>query len=210
MQQTQYNLESASVEQPPPYLHDRDEPAPVADVVLVARMTRGDRAALSELYVRHAQALLAFAYGVLREQHDAEDVIHDVFLEAWRGRHSHEYSESRASVRTWLLMRTRYRTLDRLRSSARARRHKLAESHASVPPAPFAGQPATSVGDGHRLPAALAQIPETLRHVIVLAYFEGLSTLEISSRLGIPAGTVKSRTHAAIKTLRSVLGVAHE
>jgi RNA polymerase sigma-70 factor (ECF subfamily) len=152
------------------------------------------------------QTLLALAHGILREQHDAEDVIHDVFLEAWR--RCADYEESRGSVRTWLLVRTRYRAFDRLRTRVR-RRDMAASVEGEVSPA-NSGEQGLAVSDRHRLPAALAQIPEALRHVILLAYFEGLSTLEISSRLGIPTGTVKSRTHAAIKTLRSVLGTTHE
>lgn len=172
---------------------------PVADVDLVQRMTRGDRAALAELYARHAPTLLALAH----VRQDAEDLIHDVFLEAWQ--HSAEYSEARSSVRSWLLLRTRSRALDRLRSKVRR------DGISAQTQTDDVGQDAVSVdSDRHRLPAALAQIPETQQDVIVLSYFEGLSTLEISSRLGIPAGTVKSRTHAAIATLRGALGVSDE
>jgi RNA polymerase sigma-70 factor (ECF subfamily) len=168
-------------------------------------MTQGDRAALGELYARHAQTLLALAHRVLHDRHDAEEVIHDVFLEAWR--HANDYSEARGSVRTWLLLRTRCRALDRVRSSVRKRELTGAARDAS--PAGLERSELLS-NDGHRLPDALAQMSETQQRVIQLAYFEGLSTLEIASLLGIPAGTVKSRIHAALKTLRSVLGIADE
>jgi RNA polymerase sigma-70 factor (ECF subfamily) len=61
------------------------------------------------------------------------------------------------------------------------------------------------LGDQHRLRQTLSQMPEAQQEVIVLGYFEGLSTTEMASRLGIPAGTVKSRTRAALSTLRSLL-----
>jgi RNA polymerase sigma-70 factor (ECF subfamily) len=172
-------------------------------------MTQGDRAALAVLYARHVQGLLAIAHSILREQQEAEDVIHEVFLEVWR--HCGDYSRARGSVRAWLSTRTRSRALDRWRSGAR---HRNATNQVAGGPDSGADnlhdQSGTSSGDQHRLPAALAQIPGPLQHVIQLAYFEGLSTVEISSRLGIPTGTVKSRTHTAIKTLRNVLGVRDE
>ena len=175
------------------------------DAELIERMTRGDRAALARLYDRHAHTLLALAQGVLRDRQEAEDLLHDVFLEAWRC--AADYSAARSSVRSWLLMRTRSRALDRLRK--RTRKLNMALDVARSAASEQAGSSEASV-DQHRLPAALAQMPQAQQGVIMLAYFEGLSTSEISTRLGIPAGTVKSRTHAALKTLRSVLGITDE
>ena len=179
----------------------------LADPALVLRMSQGDRAALAELYERHAQTLLSLAYLLLRDRPEAEDVLHDVFLEAYR--RAAEYSEVRGSVRTWLLLRTRSRALDRLRSKGRRQSLLLGVTRESEQ---AGGKPSDLAGiaDRHRLPAALAQIPEPQQRVIELAYFEGLSTVEISSRLGIPAGTVKSRTHAAITALRSALAVSDD
>jgi RNA polymerase sigma-70 factor (ECF subfamily) len=174
------------------------------DEALLAQMGSGDRSALAELYGLHAARLLGFAYTLLRDRQDAEDLLHDVFVEVFR--HAGEYSAARSSVQSWLLLRTRSRALDRLRSSA-ARRNTLASRQdSSENTGPFEAPHA----DGHRLPAALAQMPEHQQGVLMLAYFEGLNTNEISSRLGIPTGTVKSRTHAALKTLRSILGIADE
>jgi RNA polymerase sigma-70 factor, ECF subfamily len=193
----------AGLEAPTPDPHTA---SPSADAALVTRMTQGDRGALGELYSRHAQTLLALAHRVLRDRHDAEEVVHDVFLEAWR--HATDYSEARGSVRTWLLLRTRCRALDRVRSSVR--KHEVATTVASDGAHKGLERSELLSNEQHRLPAALAQMSETQQRVIQLAYFEGLSTPEISLLLGIPAGTVKSRIHAALKTLRSVLGIADE
>ena len=189
---------------PKPDLIGASEPHPpreVGDAALVLRMTQGDRAALAELYQRHGRTLLAVACAVLHSRQEAEDVIHDVFLEAWR--HADTYSESRGSVKTWLLIRARTRALDRLRSSGRRRdvldhvaRNQPAESAVMV-----------ESGDQHRLHQALAAMPAPQQQVIQLSYFEGLTTAEIAHRLGIPTGTVKSRTRAALESLRSVLGL---
>jgi RNA polymerase sigma-70 factor (ECF subfamily) len=178
--------------------------ADVSDAALVERLTRGDRDALAALYQRHGATLLALAYRLLRDRQESEDLIHDVFLEAWQ--HCAEYSQARSSVRGWLLLRTRSRALDRLRARARRRDASTGTENIESGQAHEYSMPS----DEHRLPGALAQMPVTQKDVLVLSYFEGLSTLEISSRLGIPTGTVKSRTHAAIATLRHVLGVADD
>jgi RNA polymerase sigma-70 factor, ECF subfamily len=176
-----------------------------ADTELIARMTQGDRAALAALYSRHAPTLVAVTQCIVRDRQDAEDVVHDVFLEVWRN--CADYSQSRASVRTWLVMRARSRALDRLRANNRRQAVGVsARGEASV----RKHTPDVMLDDKHLLLSALAQVPAPQQGVLVLAYFEGLSTAEISSRLGIPAGTVKSRTHAALKTLRNALGIADE
>lgn len=177
----------------------------VADTELIARMIRGDRTALATLYTKHAAALIAVSHCIVRDRQDAEDVVHDVFVEVWRN--CGDYSQARASVRTWLVMRTRCRALDRLRANHRrealgasARGEASVRKQARDAPSP----------DKQRLMSALARVPAPQQGVLVLAYFEGLTTAEIALRLGIPAGTVKSRTHAALRTLRTELGTADE
>jgi DNA-directed RNA polymerase specialized sigma24 family protein len=90
-----------------------------SDAALVARMARGDRVALSTLYFRHAARLLALALQILKDRGEAEDTIHDVFLEAWQKAAS--YSEQRGTVGAWLSLRARSRAIDRRRSVPRAR-----------------------------------------------------------------------------------------
>ena len=73
-------------------------------------MARGDSAALALLYDRYAGSMLALARRIVGRGPEAEDVIHDVFLEAWR--HAADYDAARGSVKSWLLLRTRSRSLD--------------------------------------------------------------------------------------------------
>jgi RNA polymerase sigma-70 factor (ECF subfamily) len=167
-----------------------------SDPALVARMAQGDRSAIALLYARHQASLFALAMGMLRSRQEAEDLIHDVFLEAWR--RSADYSDQRGTVRAWLLMRARSRALDRIKSAGRPRAvYEETAPAASLP---------SEMGDEGRLRALLIQMPEAQRQVLLLGYFEGLSTTEIAERLGIPAGTVKSRTRAALEALRNMLG----
>src|SRR4029078_4519068 len=90
------------------------------DEVLVAAMAAGERAALATLYERHASLLLGLALRIVREKREAEDLLHDVFLEAWRS--AKDFDPKRGRVRTWLAIRMRSRALD-LQKSARLSRN---------------------------------------------------------------------------------------
>ncbi len=165
-------------------------------------MARGDRSAVALLYERHKLPLFARARGMLRSAAEAEDLLHDVFLEAWR--HSADYSSERGSVRAWLMLRTRSRALDRLKSAVR----RPAERAEGVPQE--CAQPADEGVDQGRLRQLLQGMPEGQREVLMLGYFAGASSAEISAHLQIPVGTVKSRTRAALETLREMLSKGHD
>lgn len=173
---------------------DRDE-------LLVRAAAEGDRDALGALYDRFSPSLLAVAQRMLGSAREAEDVVQDVFLEAWhRARH---YERSRGSVRTWLMMRLRSRSLDRLRATRRAA--AVAFDEALLPRAAGATL-STDAPDGtadHRaLNRALTSLPHDQREVLELGYFAGQSCAEIASVLSVPVGTVKSRMSRAIAQLR--------
>src|SRR5687767_7645752 len=97
---------------------DHAVPDGETDSGLVASMARGDRAALGMLYERHASRLLALLLRILGDRAEAEDLLHDVFLEAWR--HAADYSTARGTVSAWLVLRARSRAIDRRRSAPRA------------------------------------------------------------------------------------------
>lgn len=175
-----------------------------SDAALVARMARGERAALSALYSRHASRLLALAVHILRDRGEAEDLVHDVFLEAWQK--AATYSEERGTVGAWLSLRARSRAIDRRRSVPRTRAVPLEALGADGPVDP-ALDPAR-IQDQRRLSQAFAVMSADEREVIVLGYFEGLSSSEIAEQLGTPVGTVKSRTRSALVKLRGALGDA--
>jgi len=171
-----------------------------SDPELLAEMARGDREALAELYERHAPALCALARQILRQQAEAEDLLHDVFLEVWR--HAADYDEARGSVWTWLAVRTRSRALDRRRSAQFLRRVELTDAEIEALASPRNDQAGQS-SDGGRVREALHQMSEPERQVLLLGYFEGLTSAEIATRFQIPVGTVKSRTRSALAKLRS-------
>jgi RNA polymerase sigma-70 factor (ECF subfamily) len=172
-------------------------PDDAEDEVLVAAMAAGDRAALATLYERHGSLLLGLALRIVRERREAEDLLHDVFLEAWRT--ARDFDPKRGRVRTWLAIRMRSRALD-LQKSARVSRNTgdgglelLVDEGDSASP------------DHGRVRRALAELATDQRRVLELAYFEGLSCTEIAERVAIPVGTVKSRIAAGMDRLRSGL-----
>lgn len=173
-----------------------------ADADLVVRMSRGDRAALSALYTRHAPRLLALVIQILHDRPEAEDVLHDVFLEAWQK--AATYSAERGSVGAWLSLRARSRAIDRRRSAPRKRSVPLDIAGIDQPTDPSV-DPAR-IRDHRRLGKAFAAMTADEQRVIELGYFEGLSSSEIADHIGAPIGTVKSRTRSALQKLRAALG----
>lgn len=178
---------------------DRSDVA-LDDHELVRRMARGDRAALGAIYARHAPRLLALVRHIVGDRAEAEDVLHDIFLEAWR--RAGDYSSERGSVAAWLAVRARSRALDRRRAPLR-RGVTLASSVSEAEPSDAEPPSGTNLAEQARLRAALSSMAAEERQVIVLGYFAGLSSREIAEEARIPVGTVKSRVRSALIKLRA-------
>lgn len=168
------------------------------DAALVAAMARGDRDALAKLYERHAGVLLGLALRIVRERREAEDLLHDVLLEAWR--HAKDFDPKRGRVRTWLAIRMRSRALD-LQKSARVSRNAGDAGLEAV-----VDERERTSPDHARIRDVLAELGPDQRQVLELAYFEGLSCSEIAERIAIPIGTVKSRLAAGMQRMRDRIG----
>jgi RNA polymerase sigma-70 factor (ECF subfamily) len=168
-------------------------------------MARGDGSAVAELYDRHARAIYSLAVRMLSDAADAEDVVQEVFTQAWR--QAGRYDPSRAPVIGWLLVIARARALDRLR----ARRSRIAPAPIDVttpdPVDPVPGQDLQAIGseEAARLRSALAALPDGQREAIELAYYKGLSQSDIAETLAQPLGTVKTRIRTGMLRLRDVL-----
>ncbi len=171
------------------------------DAGLVAELVAGRESALAELYDRFATLLLAVGTRILKDPLEAEDLLHDVFVEAWR--RAGDFDPARGGVRAWLVTRMRSRALDRCKSPGRARATVLDERYSHRP----SEAEAPDGGDHGRLRMALLRLPADQRAVMECAYFDGLSSSEIAERLQIPLGTVKSRMAAGLARLRADLGV---
>ncbi len=170
-------------------------------------VAKGDVQALTGLYDRYAGMLIGVAYRLLGNRQDAEDLVHDVFVEAWGC--AGDFDARRGTVRRWLLVRLRSRAIDRLRSLAQLDRHRRREAESvAVECARSDPGAAWSREDGERLRSVLRDLPEEQRSLVELAYYEGLSHAELAIRVGAPVGTVKSRLFAAMDKLRRGLGVS--
>lgn len=165
-------------------------------MALVAELARGDRMALHGLYVALGPKCLAIGQRILCNRQEAEEILHDVFLEIWR--RAKEYDTQRGEVEAWVCTIMRSRAIDRLRyHKLRAEERNEVPKHASV--TPF--DEAMSHESQRSVAALLAQIPEEQRAVVELAYFEDLSQAEIAQKTGVPLGTVKTRTRLAMQKL---------
>ncbi len=166
------------------------------DIRLVRAAAKGDSHALAGLYDRYASVLLAVGQRILGNAREAEDLLHDVFLEVWR--HAGDYDHARGSVRAWLLMRMRSRALDRKRAQGRSRVILL--ENGNIPEAEASSADDPSLAPDRRV------VRKAQRVVLELGYFEGLTSTEIAARVEIPVGTVKSRVARALSQLREILG----
>lgn len=175
---------------------------PDRDRGLIAAVAAGDEQALAALYDRHASALLGVALRILKSRQDAEDLVHDVFVEAWQ--RAGDFDGARGSVRSWLLVRARSRAVDRLRSLEAARRRGLIAREEAGDGAATV-EPIWDGLDRAKAKRALDGLPDAQRALVELAYFEGLSCSEMAERCGIPIGTVKSRLSAGMAKLRQEL-----
>jgi RNA polymerase sigma-70 factor (ECF subfamily) len=171
------------------------------DVTDMFAAAEGNADALGALYDRHAPTLLAIGQRILRNGREAEDLLHDVFVEAWR--HAGDYDPARGSVGAWLRLRMRSRALDRVRSPRVARARPFDDAVQAT----LAGNDNPErAADGGVLHSALDTLPDEQRKVLLLGYFEGLSCSEIAKRIDVPLGTVKSRLAAAMGKLRAHFG----
>lgn len=169
-------------------------PERLADAELMRALCAGDKSALGKLYDRHAPTALGLATRILHDQREAEDVVHDVFLELWR--RASTYRPEAASVRTWLLLMTRSRCFDRRGSAPRRLNVALSEAYDA------SEEMDETTPDQKRVQSFLGDLPKNHREVILLGYYEGLTSTEMAERLDVPVGTVKSRVAAALAMLR--------
>lgn len=170
------------------------------------RVARRDQAAFDSLYDRYAGLVYAVALKVLGSRPDAEEVVLDVFAQAWRT--ADRYDDRRSHVDAWLLMMTRSRSLDRLRQRQReVRGDQAAEAQATLAPSATPGpEEDTLVAERRQAVAvALGELPESQRLALELAYYKGLSQTEIAASTGQALGTVKTRMRLGMSKLRDAL-----
>ena len=175
---------------------------------LLARITKRERAAFEELYIRYSNILYATAMKFLKEDADAQDVVQDVFIQIWDK--AKLYDPAKGKPLTWALTMTRNRSIDRIRAIQRRTRLRDDFEKETVADESAGIREALSGVDASErtqiLREAVARLSPEQRKVIDLAFFGGLTQSEIADRLGEPLGTVKARARRGLMKLKELLG----
>lgn len=175
-----------------------------SQVLLLGRIASGDRQAVAEFYDQIAGPLFSIATRILGDAHEAEEVVQDVFVQIWEK--AATFDAALGSPFTWAMRITRNRSIDRLRS--RQRRGKLAEQFQENFEIITDGQTATAALDEEAvgyIHATVSSLPADQKRVIEMAFFGGLTHVEIAAALGEPLGTIKARIRRGMMKLRESL-----
>jgi RNA polymerase sigma-70 factor (ECF subfamily) len=167
-------------------------------------MGRGDQAALGQFYDLTNRMIYGVILKILGNSEDAEEVLSDVYMQAWRQAGS--FSPDRGSPMTWLILLARSRSLDRLRSqkTRKTRETVLEADHFSI--SDKSGQQSAEAERRTLVRALLNELGPDHRMLVELAFFEGLTHTDLSARLGLPLGTVKTRIRIAMNKIRERMG----
>ena len=174
---------------------------------LVSAMAVGQEVAMGELYDLTSGLVHGVALRMLQNAQDAEEVVLDVYMKAWRN--ASTYSTDVGTVTAWLVMMARSVAIDRIRSrNAQPKTLELTNLEFSEPGGSSATpEPATLERVRRaRIQLVLSELPAEQREALILAFFGGLSHAELAERLGQPLGTIKTRIRLGLRRLRSVLG----
>lgn len=166
------------------------------DSQLLARVQRGDEAAMTVLYDRYSRLVYSVALRVLRDPAAAEDVLQEIFMQVWRTPDS--FISARGSLGGWLAVVSRNRSIDTLR---RKRPSEQVEDVVLAGPGNLAEESERSLM-ADRARAVIAQLPTEQRKTLEMAFFDGLTHSEIAEMTGDPLGTVKTRIRTALLMLR--------
>jgi RNA polymerase sigma-70 factor (ECF subfamily) len=172
---------------------------------LIQQVANQDRDAFSQLYDRFSTLVFTLAMRMLKARSDAEDLLQEVFVQVWRQAQS--YSAERGSPEAWIINIARSRAIDKIRSIRRMQKSfVLTDDPAQAESSDNVESSAAESETRLAMNSALANLPDTQRKVLELAYFDGLTQSEIADRLAEPLGTVKTRMRSGIQRLREILG----
>lgn len=175
----------------------------LSDEALVALVARGEEPALAELYDRVGKVAYGLALRVLRDERLAEDAVQEAFLAVWRT--AAAFRAERAKASTWILTLVHRRAVDLVRREERRRTERLSEDVGQQPLSESTEEAAWLRFERERVQSALARLPDVQREALELAYYGGFSQSELSERLGVPLGTIKSRMFSGLARLRELL-----
>lgn len=175
------------------------------DVALVRLLVEQDTRALETLYARYSRPAFSLALKILGDREIVEEVVQEVFLRLWT--RASGFDPQRGKLLSWLLTITHHRAIDELR-----RRRSQPETDGLQDRIASAEEPASDpsesygqVEDRETVQQALIRLPEAQRKPIEMAYYGGLTQVEIAQVLGEPLGTIKTRMRLGMQKLRAIL-----
>ncbi len=171
------------------------------DAELIAHVADGDGVAFEELHRRYARSVLGIALRRIGDRGRAEDATQDTFASIWRS--ASRFDPGKGEATSWLYTVARNAIVDGLR---RKREPPVDEAPEMAAPDPGPDDAAESGWVAWRVHRALETLPEQERSLVELAYWSGMSQSEIADYLGVPLGTVKTRTRSALRRLADELG----
>jgi len=180
-------------------------PGSASDLELLDRIRRGDPSALDVLYGRYASTVYSLVWKILQNTEEAEDVALDVFWQVWR--QADRYDPARGAPPAWIFTVARSRAIDRLRARHRREDRTISfdDPDANLDPLDEQATP-DQVASFRQARDAVRQAMKTLspaqREAVELAFFKGLTHVEIAERLKQPLGTVKTRIRQGLLRLR--------
>jgi len=184
----------------------QQEPASGALAELVAQIALGSQDALARLYDQTSPMLNGLLLRILERPEDAEEVMLDVYMKAWK--YSARYTDQRGSVSAWLMIMARNAAIDRIRQK-RAQPKTMAFEPAVTPePETADASPEEQTAEHERrrrVQRFLKELPPEQREAVELAFFGGLTHAELAERLREPLGTVKSRIRMGLVRLRGLI-----
>jgi RNA polymerase sigma factor (sigma-70 family) len=175
------------------------------EVALLLRIREKDEAAVADLYQRYSGPLYSLAYQVTRADRYAQEVVQEVFMAVWRD--AARFDPTRGAVSSWLFSLTRHKAIDLVRKEANVWKRYAPETELEryESPEDVDGEAWANIRR-ERVLEAMNQLPDAQRTCVELAFFSGLTHVEVAEQLGIPLGTAKTRIRTGLLRLRDLLG----
>lgn len=182
--------------------------AAASDLDLIGRIRDEDQTALDELYRRYSSPVYSLVWKILQSGEEAEDVSLDVFWQIWR--QADRYDRSRGAPPAWIFTLARSRAIDRLRARHRKEDRTISFDDPDLNLDPLDEEKAPDEVASYRqtrdaVRKAISTLSPKQREAVELAFFQGLTHVEIAERLRQPLGTVKTRIRQGLIRLRTKL-----
>ena len=176
------------------------------DAALLARIVERDERAVEALYARYSGPLYSLAYQVTGADRFAQEVVQEVFIAVWKD--ASRFDPTRGALGPWLFSLARHKAIDLVRREQNIRKRTADVDMELEVASDDVDREVWQNLRRDRVRAAIAELSEPQRTALELAFFAGLTHVEVADRLGIPLGTAKTRIRTALLKLRDALGTS--